>query len=352
MYPRVRISKEKYRNNIKVLKQKLHEKGISMMAVTKVFSADHMLVNILIEEEVDYLADSRIENIRAYPKTKIPKVLLRIPSIYETDDVVRYADISLNSEIVTMQFLNISAQKLGVKHGVILMVDLGDLREGIFDENELISTAQSIQKMEHIELVGIGTNLTCYGGVIPSTENLLKLNDYRVKLESILNIKLEIVSGGNSSSLDLLFAGEMPEGINNLRLGESLVLGRETAYGDFIDGTFDDVFILESDIIEVKEKPSVPIGQIGMNAFGKIPTFEDKGIRKRAIIAIGKQDVDHNELIPFDTIQPIGSSSDHIILDVTDGLYEYRVGSVIQFRLTYASILSLMTSKYVVKYYE
>ncbi len=352
MYPRVRISREKYRNNVKLLKEKLHEKGITMMAVTKVFSADQSLVKILIEEEVDFLADSRIANIRTYPQTKIPKVLLRIPSIYETDEVVKYADISLNSELTTIKFLNASAKKLGTKHGVILMIDLGDLREGIFDEDELLRTAKIADELEHINLLGIGTNLTCYGGVIPTEENMSRLAVLKNKLEEYLNKKIQIISGGNSSSLDLLFSEKIPDDINNLRLGESLVLGRETAYGDFIDGTYDDVFIFETDIIELKEKPSVPIGQIGMNAFGKTPIFEDKGNRKRAIIAVGKQDVDHNELIPFDTINPIGSSSDHIILDVTDGVYNYSVGSVVQFRLTYASILSLMTSKYVVKYYE
>ena len=323
-----------------------------MMAVTKVFCADQQLVNILIEEQVDFLADSRIENIKSYPKTDIPKVLLRIPSHGEVEDVVKYTDISLNSELSTIHLLNHAAHDLGVKHEVILMIDLGDLREGIFDESELFHTIEHILEYDHITLRGVGTNLTCYGGVIPTPANLSKLIDYKVRIEEMYGISLDIISGGNSSSLDLMIHGQLPSEINNLRLGESLVLGRETAYGDFIDGTYDDVFILESDIIESKVKPSVPIGQIGMNAFGKTPEFEDKGDMRRAIIAIGKQDVDHTELIPFDTIKPIGSSSDHILLDVSDSYNQCEVGDYVLFKLTYASILSLMTSKYVTKYYE
>ena len=175
---------------------------------------------------------------------------------------------------------------------------------------------------------------------------------FKTRIESNFNIPLAIISGGNSSSIELLLDGNIPDEINNLRLGESIVLGRETAYGSFIDNTYSDIFTLEAEIIELKEKPSIPIGKIGMNAFGKVPSFIDKGNMLRAILSIGKQDVDFSEIIPFDTIELLGSSSDHIIVDVSDTVKIYNIGDIIRFKLTYASILSLMTSKYVSKYYE
>lgn len=352
MYPRVIISRKKFRNNVKKLLDLCHQNQVSMMAVTKVFCADQELVKILIEEEVDFLADSRIENIKTYPNTDIPKVLLRIPSHGEVEDVVKYTDISLNSELSTITLLDQAASQNSVIHSIILMIDLGDLREGIFDKNELFHTIEHVLEMDNIVLKGIGTNLTCYGGVIPTSENLSTLVELKQEIENMYNVSLDLISGGNSSSIEIMLNGNMPSEINNLRLGESLVLGRETAYGDYIDGTYDNVFVLETDIIELKTKPSVPIGQIGMNAFGKVPTFEDKGDMRRAIIAVGKQDVDYKELIPFDTIKPLGSSSDHIILDVSESYGVLEVGDFVLFRLTYSSILSLMTSKYIVKYYE
>ena len=206
--------------------------------------------------------------------------------------------------------------------------------------------------LKNISLKGIGTNLTCYGGVIPTSEILTKLVEYKTRIETMFDISLGIISGGNSSSIELLLDDKIPFGINNLRLGESIVLGRETAYGTFIDNTYSDVFTLEAEIIELKDKPSIPIGQVGMNAFGKVPEFKDKGNILRAILSVGKQDVDHNEIIPFDNIDILGSSSDHIIVDVSNSVNLYEVGDIIKFRLTYASILSLMTSKYVSKYYE
>lgn len=350
MYPQVIIDLKKFRHNVRTMQDMCHNLGLTMMGVTKVFCADKKLVDIMIEEKVDYLADSRIMNLKDI-KTTIPKVLLRLPMHGEVQEVVKYSDISLNSEISTVQLLNEEARKLNKKHGIIVMIDLGDLREGIFKEQNVYRFFEDALKLEHIEIKGIGVNLTCYGGVIPSNDILNQLVDYKNNLEEKFNLKLEIISGGNSSSIELLKRGQMPIKINNLRLGESIVLGRETAYGDFINNTYDDVFTFASTIIEMKQKPSVPIGEIGMNAFGKKPEFVDKGIMTRAIIAVGKQDVDHNELIPYDTIELLGSSSDHIILNITNGYNAYEVGDVILFKLTYGSVLSLMTSKYVEKVY-
>ena len=350
MYPRVLIDKEKYRHNLKHLLKMSHEKNLSVMVVTKVFCADHELVNIAIEENVDYIADSRVENLMTFT-CPMPKVLLRLPMISETEKVVKHVDVSLNSEIETIKYLNTEAEKLNRKHGIILMIDLGDLREGIFIENDVYDTVEKVLKLEHIELKGIGVNLTCYGGIIPTTETLNKLVEYKNNIEEKHQIKLDIISGGNSSNIELLEQGNIPEGINNIRLGESIILGRETAYGNDIENCYNDVITLEAELIEVKEKPSVPIGEIGMNAFGKVPIFKDKGNMLRGIIGIGKQDVDHTEIIPYDTIEAIGSSSDHIILDLSEGYNVYNIGDIVSFRLTYASVLSLMTSKYVKKDY-
>ncbi len=350
VYPKVIIDLTKFRHNLRHMLDMSHNLGLTVMAVSKVFCADKELVKIMIEEEVDYIADSRIDNLKTI-NTLIPKVLLRLPMHGEIEDVVKHSNISLNSEISTIRLLNEKASENNMKHGIIVMVDLGDLREGIFNKEELFQTVEDTLKLNNIELKGIGVNLTCYGGVIPSFDILNKLVEYKKELEHKFDIKLEIISGGNSSSIDLLYKGQMPIEVNNLRLGESIILGRETAYGDFITDTYDDVFTLGASIIELKEKPSVPIGEIGMNAFGKKPEFEDKGMMKRAIIGIGKQDVDHDELIPYDRIEAIGSSSDHIILDVTNAYSSYEVGDIVLFKLTYGSVLSLMTSKYVDKKY-
>ncbi|HOA42773.1 MAG TPA: alanine/ornithine racemase family PLP-dependent enzyme, partial [Bacillota bacterium] len=145
---------------------------------------------------------------------------------------------------------------------------------------------------------------------------------------------------------------ELPEGINNLRIGEAFILGNETAYGQCIAGTNGDAIVLEAQIIELKTKPSVPIGEAGMDAFGQRPVYEDRGNIKRAILAIGKQDADIDSMTPIDPdIDILGASSDHLIMDVTPSKKEYKVGDVISFTLGYGGLLKAATSNYVNRTY-
>jgi len=350
VYPRVEVDLNKLKHNVNVLVHLCKEKQIEVAGVTKVFCGNPQIAKAYVEGGVSYLADSRIENLIKLKDLNLPKMLIRIPMLSEVDKVVEYADISLNSEIETIRAISNVSIKKGKKHKIILMVDLGDLREGYFNEDELYDVVEQVMNMSGVKLIGLGTNLTCYGGVIPSEDNLGRLVRISNNIKEKYNIDLEIISGGNSSSLHLLLKGKEVNGINMLRLGESLVLGRETAYGQKIEDTYEDCFQLLAEIIEIKEKPSVPIGEIGMDAFGNVPTFVDKGIRKRMICAIGKQDVDIDSIIPIDEkISILGASSDHLILDGTDSDVNYKIGDVVRFNLTYSGILKVMTSEYVKK---
>ncbi|NLW22074.1 MAG: alanine/ornithine racemase family PLP-dependent enzyme [Tissierellia bacterium] len=349
-YPKVEVDLNKIRHNVKSMVELGKKYGIKIAGVTKVFCGHPEIAKAFVDGGVSYLADSRIENLIKLKDFDIPKILLRLPMISEADKVVEYADISLNSELETIKALSEKAVEKNKVHKIILMFDLGDLREGYYDEEEFYEVAGEVLKLEGIQLIGIGTNLTCYGGVIPNEENLGRLVNIARNIEEKYNIKLEIISGGNSSSLHLLLKGKTIEGINMLRLGESLVLGLETAYGNRIENTYNDAFQVVAEIIEVKEKPSVPTGEIGRDAFGKVPTFVDKGIRKRMLAAIGKQDLQLDTLIPVDEgVSILGGSSDHLILDGTDSSINYKVGDKIRFNLSYGGVLGAMTSEYVKK---
>ncbi len=351
MFPRIVINKEKYRHNVNTIQSLASQHGLSTMAVTKSFCAAKPLIDVLKEERVDYIADSRIKNLNKF-STNIPKVLLRLVSLYDVDKAVNSVDISLNSEIKVIRALNEASQKYNRQHGIILMLDIGDLREGVYYKQELYDIISEILSMDNIVLKGLGTNLTCYGGIIPREKTLKKLIDIVYAVEKDFNINIELVSGGNSSHLHLLNKDIHIDRINNLRIGEAMVLGRETAFGEQIEGLYDDVFTLEVDIIEYRKKPSIPDGDVGMDAFGKTPHFEDLGVINRAILAVGQQDVDFRELRPMDNnIRLMGSSSDHVIAAIMQYPEQYKVGDVLKFKLTYGSLLALMTSEYVEKYY-
>lgn len=360
MYPKVTIDLSKLKNNLDaVSKITKNDGGCSLMIVTKGMCADAKLVEMLAENpNVDFVADSRIKNIATYSSlvrnSGKQTVLLRIPMQSEVEQVIEYVDLSFNSEIPTISLLNDEAKKKNITHKILLMIDLGDLREGIFfkDEDIIFDSVEKINAMENIELYGIGVNLTCYGAIIPENENLSKLVEIGRKIEEKFGISLNMISGGNSSSIYLIGKGELPEGINNLRLGESFLLGNDTAYETKLPGTVDDTLILKAEIIELKNKPSLPIGKIGVDAFGEKPYYEDRGLMDRAIIGIGKQDVDLGSLTPIDEqIEIMGGSSDHIIIDVTKADKRYKVGDILEFKLGYGGMLKVMTSPYVEKEY-
>lgn len=348
-YPKVTVNLSTIKNNTKTLVDLCGKRGISVAGVTKVFCANTEIAKAYVQGGVEYLADSRIENLIKLKDINIPKLMLRLPMISQAEEIVEYADISLNSEIETIKALSEKALEKNKIHKIILMVDLGDLREGYYNKENLLLAVEEILTLKGVKLLGLGTNLTCYGGVIPTRENLNILSEIAEEIENKHGIDLEVISGGNSSSIYLLEEDNI-EGINNLRLGESIVLGGETAYGKKIEGTKDDAFTLQVEVLEVKEKPSMPTGEIGKDAFGKTPTFEDRGIRKRIICGVGKQDTEFDALFPKDEdLIILGGSSDHIILDGTDSKTDYKVGDIIEFRMTYVSILRSMTSDYVDK---
>lgn len=350
-YPCILINLKKIKHNVKTIISLCKTKNIEVAGVTKVFCARKPIVNAYIEGGINTIGDSRIENIKRLKDYHCKKILLRIPMESNVNDVIKYCDISLNSELDTIKKLSKVARKMNKIHSIILMIDVGDLREGILAE-DVISTVKEINKLHNIKLLGIGTNLTCYGGVIPDENNLGKLVSLKNEIQRLFNLELSIISGGNSSSLYMVLNGTIPEGINQLRIGEGIVLGRETAFGNPIPECFNDAFLLKGEIIEIKNKPTVPTGKIGMDAFGETPEYEDKGIRKRAIIALGRQDINIDGLFPVDeNINFFGGSSDHLLIDITDCKCDYKIGDIIDFTMDYGCLLKAMTSPYVKKYY-
>lgn len=320
----------------------------SSIVVVKVMAGFLPVVQEISKYDFAYLGDSRLDNLVKYKDINKKKALLRLPAFSEVEQVVEFADLSLNSEIETIILLDEAAKKKNKVHEILLMFDLGDLREGIFYQDDYLPIIEKILSLKSIKLVGIGTNLTCYGGIIPTKKNLNLLVEIKNKIEAHFKIKLEIISGGNSSSFYLMEGHQIPKEINNLRYGEIMFMGRETAYGNFLPNLYPDAFKLQAQLIEIKTKPSYPIGEIGLNSFGEEPVITDKGIMKRGILAIGKQDVILDNLTPRDkNISIIGGSSDHLLVDLTKS--DVSLGDILDFDLNYPGLLYLMSSNYIEK---
>jgi predicted amino acid racemase len=348
-YPALLIDKAKLEENTKTVLKNCKAYGIDVAAVTKCYCAIPELAEAQVKAGVKMLADSRVENLKKLKDIPVTKMLIRIPMISQAADVVKYADISLNSEIQVIKALSAEAVKQGKKHKVMMMIDIGDLREGCLFEDAL-ALADQIIAQEGIILAGIGANYSCFGGVLADRHNLGQLLEIKDKVEKKHNITIELVSGGNSCTYHVMEAGEIPAGVNHFRLGELIILGYDVQMNRAYEGAHRDVFTLAAEIVELKEKPSKPFGKIGVDAFGCVPVFPDYGIRKRAILAIGRQDCKIDDITPrTQGATIVGASSDHMIVDLTDCTGTFKVGDVLEFDVAYGALLALSTSEYVSK---
>ncbi len=349
--PRLEIYPQRIAENAHTILDLCHGHGIRVAAVTKVTCAHPAVAQTLAEAGADMLADSRIENLQAIRRMGIalPLMLLRIPAPSQASEVVRWSDVSLNSSAATLRLLSQAAGFHGVTHQVIFMVDLGDLREGIWPDRA-VDALREAATLPHLELIGLGCNLACYGGVIPTTAKMQQLIDLRVVCREATGLELPVLCGGNSANLPLLAAGGMPPEINLLRIGETLLLGCSVIDRSPWPGARQDAFRVVGEVVELERKPSVPIGERGQDAFGGTPEFVDRGIRRRAICNLGRQDVVVDNLTPEDPgIIVLGGSSDHLILDVEDAQQAVTLGAEIAFTPGYGALLAASTSAYVQK---
>lgn len=270
--------------------------------------------------------------------------------------MVEHVDISLQSSYQTIAKTNEAAKAQNKMHEIILMADLGDLREGYYDHNQLIKDAIKIENnLDYIHLAGIGTNLGCYGAIVPDTNNLTMLVSLARQIEQSIGRKLEIISGGATTSLPLVYKQIIPKGINHLRIGEGALLAMDLHHLWQLDtpDLHRDCYTITAEIVEIKDKPSHPIGTVFVDAFGDRPTYRDIGIRKRALLAIGKRDIGApSSLLPHDeNCLIIGASSDHLIVDITDSAHDYQLGSTMSFSCFYQAMVYANQSQSVRKVY-
>jgi predicted amino acid racemase len=333
--------------------------GIETTAVIKGYNALGEVTDALYDAGYRSFASSRtvhLKKVRERFGQKAETMTLRIPMPSEAEAVVELADISLNSELETIGLLDKAAGKAGKTHKVILMRDLGDLREGIIEPDRFIETACLVEmEYANIRLHGIGANLSCYGTVIPTALNLSELAANASEIEKAIGRKLDVVSGGASTSLYLAVSGEMPKGINHLRVGGANLMrseARDVPY-DAMPELTDRAFTLWAEVIEAGEKPTRPIGKLGKDCFLNEKEFVDRGVRKRALLAVGAFDIgDHAALAPLDSgIKLLGCSSDHLIADIEDSSRKYDLGDAIPMNLHYQAMLYATGNEMVEKRY-
>lgn len=346
----ITIDLQKLTDNARAMVAACAARGVTVLGVTKVTCGMPQVAQALLDGGVSQLGDSRLENIQRLQRNGVdcPLMLVRIPALSEVNEIVQNVDVSLNSELCIITALSNAALDHKRVHQIIIMVELGDRREGVNPE-DFIPLCDRVAALAGVRIVGVGTNLGCLGGVLPSVHNLGRLVECADAFEQRYQRKLTYVSGGNSGSLQLLLSGQLPAGINHLRIGTGLLLGRNALQDAPWPGMHTDAFRLQSEVIEVKRKPSRPEGEIGLDAFGLKPVFIDQGEQTRSIVSLGRLDMNPAELRPTGPgVTIIGASSDHLVLDMSRAP-ACQIGDQLEFDMGYPAVLQAMVSPYVKK---
>jgi predicted amino acid racemase len=348
--PRIEINLAKIAHNAETLFNLYGSKGIELMGVTKGVCGGAEIARVLVNKGIHLLADSKIKNLKKMREANIKAefVLLRTPGLSEVESVIKYVDISLNTELAVIKSLSAEAMNNNTLHKIILMIEMGDLREGIMPE-DLEGIIEEVLQLSGIRMVGIGANFACFGGIKPTEESMRKLSSLAIEIEEKFSLSLSYVSGGNSANYSWFMNTESTGHVNNIRVGESILLGRETLCRMAIPGLFTDAFTFISEVIESKIKPSVPYGEVAQNVSGITPHFQERGNIRRVILGVGFQDVLVSGLTPRLDMEILGSSSDHTVLDAKK--IDLQVGDEVAFSLNYGAVLSVMTSPDVFKKY-
>ncbi|TPR53382.1 alanine/ornithine racemase family PLP-dependent enzyme [Metamycoplasma neophronis] len=353
-YPKIIINETKFKNNVRRAIEICKEKNIQVLAVTKGFCGNRRMAELYHEAGITNFGDSRLDNFEVFKDIPGHKQLLRIPMISEIPRMIELCDSSLNGDLDVIQKISdYCVQNQKKPHEIVLMVDLGDRREGVLPEEALASAQKIVSEMPGVKLIGLGCNFGCYGARIPSDESMDEFIKIKHVIEKTLHIKLTHISGGNSLSLHMVWENRMPDEVNFLRMGFAMIFGTEDMYRQTISGMYRDAFRCEAEVVEVDYKSSMPIGACGIDAFGHKPYFEDIGDIKRIILGIGKLDTMFDAMIPYDSdLKILGGSSDHMIINAQNSKINYQAGDVVSFDLDWGSLLYLFNSNYVKKEFE
>lgn len=346
-YPRITCNLDKIRRNTAEVMKRAEAAGISVAAVIKCVNGMPEVAKVLEEAGARWIATSRMDQFVKMRKAgvKAPFMLIRVPMITEVPDVIDLCDVSLESDMALLKALNDEACSRNKAHKVILMAEVGDLREGFWSREDLAEAALFTEKAPGLHLLGLGINVGCYGSVAATREKMQELVDAAEYVEAIIGRKLEVLSGADTTAFPRVLDGTMPERINNMRLGELPIIGRdlEDLYDCPTPFLVRDAWHLQAEVIEVHRKPTHPIGELLTDAFGHKQVYTDRGIRNRALLAIGRLDYAFpEELIPVKQgIEVIGASSDHTIIDIEDCPDEIKTGDIIEFEIRYTALLYL-----------
>ncbi|QCR21979.1 alanine racemase [Pontibacter sp. SGAir0037] len=350
----LKLHRKKLQHNYNHLNKVFRERGIEWGIVTKLLCGEELFLREVLDLGVEEIHDSRVTNLKAikHIDPTVQTVYIKPAPKKSIPEIVEFADVSFETELEIIRLISEEAGRQGKTHKIMIMIEMGDLREGVMGD-DLVKFYEQVFELPHITIVGLGANFNCLHGVMPTQDKLIQLSLYKQVIDAKFNLEIPWVSGGTSVTIPLLFNHQLPKGVNHFRIGEALFFGLNLFTGDTFEGMHDDVFEFCAEIIELQEKPKIPIGILAENPSGH--SFEiDESLygqtSHRAILDAGLLDINPKFLLPKDeALEVIGASSDMLVVELGQNEMQYKVGDTLTFNLRYMGALSIMNSRYITK---
>lgn len=348
------LERAKLKHNYQYLNQFFKEREMEWGIVAKLLCGNELFLKEVIDLGIAQICDSRVSNLKIIKDIdpQVETVYIKPPPKRSIDEIVKVADVSFNTELATIKLLSKAAQNQNKIHKIVIMIELGELREGVL-RDDLIDFYEHIVQLPNIDVVGIGTNLTCMYGVLPNNDKLIQLSLYTQIIEAKFNRKIPYISGGASVTIPLIKNNILPQAINHFRVGETLFCGTDVYHNEPFPELKSDVFTLYAEVLEINEKPLVPDGDLGLNLMGEQIEIDEKLLGKetnRALVDVGLLDIESDHIRPMkEYMSIIGASSDMLVVDLKENQEKIKVGDLIPFTMNYMGILRIMNSDYVDK---
>lgn len=355
------VNTDKILRNIRKLDSFLTEHDKQWSLIAKVLCGNKDALDIILNDpkikSLHSIGDSRISNLAAVKEVRpdITTMYIKPPAVPLVPEVIEVADISVATSKETLDALEAECRKQNKIHRVVIMIELGELREGVLREN-LVDFYEHIFNLEYVEVIGIGTNLGCMYGIEPTYDKMIQLSLYKELLEAKFHKNMELISGGSSITLPLVESGRLPKNINHFRIGEAVFFGTSPLDEKQFMDLETDIFVYNGNVIELEEKERVPDGvltggHVGHTGGSDSSDTEEK--LKKLILDFGILDVDIDDLKPKDKrLNFVGTTSDMTVYELLKKKKEkevYTVGSKVEFEASYMGIAKLMNSNYIEK---
>lgn len=249
----------------------------------------------------------------------VEKVLLYLTPWSDLEAVVCNYDMSLQSDPETLKRLADAAERVQKKHRVLLVVEVGDQREGSSIE-EAYEMGMLIEKnhASSLDLYGIAANFACLNDCLPSSETLLQLAACKNGMEKSFQRPLPILSVGGSDVLQWLAEGNaLPPEVTEIRCGTAILLGTYPHSDTTLPDAHADAITLEAEVLECRKKNG----------------------RLRAVMDFGTLDTSPQDVkLPFEGMVFAGASSGYTVFDVTDCPGSFSTGTHVSFLLNFRSL--------------